>query len=242
MLIKPFSFFLDEAALKFDELLLGSRYYWPLDGKENKEIFKGTTSINYAKVETIERGLLGQAVGTRPVDGPILLSEITSSLINPFVPAKGVSVALWLYYQSHNQSGGQIFLMSGSQGTTGIKFYQPEESVENVALEVRGTARRIAFIFRAPQKVWTHYVFTWTYRAALNQFTIYVNGKMVKDFVNTKVTPGNYTLTGKVPLVFGANGSQFPSARFDDIAIWERCLASQEIPILYQYYKGKQRM
>ena len=227
--------FVDQVARKFDELLRESHHYWPLDGgKEGIKNMKRTNWINHKQLETVERGLHDKAVETRPVDGPVHLtnSKPFSDLYNS---SKGLTIAMWLYYQSNNQ--GQTFLTIGINH--GLVFYQPNSSFEHVAFSLTQLSTQCTWVFHSTQNVWSHYVFSWPSwpHCSLDPVT-YLNGQAVGKVAKETLTDVYPSILRTVALGDLA-GSKLPKAMFDDILLWGRDLQQQEVEMFYQYYKGK---
>jgi len=186
------------------------------------------------------KGIRGNAVNVKHgVSGKFTLTEgiePSQCLFNTSQCNEGFTLMLWMWYKHNN--AGQVFLASSEDKFRGHRMFQINSDKPQVAYQVTNSRKKCVVVFSTPKEVWTHYAFTYRSPDNLDSINVFVNGEEVKNFVLKDCSDGNFPFNNSAQLSVGDSDVELPEAAFDEVTIWYRNLASDEIVAAYSYYKG----
>ena len=126
------------------------------------------------------KGVRGRAVTSVEASGHILLSKDPKHCLNNSRENEGVTLSLWLLYESKGVF--QTFLAAGQHdnGDKEVHLYQRDGSKEELTFSLRASLETCFFTFCVPQQVWTQLVFTWL-KNIMDTVKVYRNGEITTN-------------------------------------------------------------
>jgi len=226
--------------LSIDKLQESAAFYWTLDDEKAINNLVGSDfGVAQSEINTV-RGIRDKAVKIdQGASGKFTLTEgldPSECLFNTSQCNEGFTMMLWLWYKHNN--AGQVFLASSEDNVTGHRMFQINCDTPQVAYQITNFHKKCLAVFSTPKEVWTHYTLTYRSLDDLDSISVFVNGEEVTNFVSKGCSDGSFPLNNITQLSVGDSGDELPEAAFDEVIIWYRKLASDEIVEAYTYYKG----
>ena len=225
--------------LSIDKLQESATFYWTMDDEKTINNIVGSDfGVVPSDINTV-KGVRGKAVNVKHgVSGKFTLTEgldPSQCLFNTSQCNEGFTLMLWMWYK-HNNSG-QVFLASSEDNFRGHRMYQINGDTPQVAYQIANSHKKCIVVFSTPKEVWTHYALTYRSLDNADGINLFLNGEEVKNFV-FKCSDGNFPISSSAQLSVGESDVELPEAAFDELIIWYRNLASDEIVAAFSYYKG----
>lgn len=224
-------------ALTTDNLLADSVYLWSFDDVNDIKNLQGEEWAEANGSVQATAGVRGQAVSAHGGAGTILLSQDPQKCLTDPQANEGVTLSLWLLYESKDVK--QTFLAAGQQDSSdwGIHLYQEGNNgnQETLILIMRTGKESCSLNFDVPQQVWTQLLFTWTNQIS-STVKVYRNGNVISNVIKN-CQPDSFSDHSNREIKIGWN--HLPSASFDDIIVWKKPLNEVEVERLFRFYKGK---
>ena len=226
--------------LPIDKLQESAVFYWTMDDeKKINNIMGSDFGVVPSEINSV-KGIRGKALKVQHgVSGKFTLTEGLSPnqcLFNTSQCNEGFTMMSWLWYKHNN--AGQVFLASSEDNFRGHRMYQINSTTPQVAYQITNSHKKCLVVFSSPKEVWTHYALTYRSLDNLDNINVFVNGVKVKNFVFKGCSDGSFPLNNGAQLAVGDSDTELPEAVFDEIMIWYRNLASDDIAAAYSYYKG----
>ena len=202
--------------------------------KDIKDL-QGETWANGSSSLQQTTGIHGRAVKASGGSGPIRLRKDTGRSLTRPSNNVGVTLSLWLLYQSRGVA--QTFLAAGRQENEdrGVHLYQNDGNKEELTFNIRNQYKSCSFRFGVPQQVWTQLVFTWKQASGVGTVVVFRNGKVITD-VAKNCYGRSFSDDPDDDIKLGS--SQMPFASFDDIIVWRKALTESQVERLFRFYKG----
>ena len=110
-----------------------------------------------------------------------------------------------------------------------------------VAFEITDSNKTCIVKFPTPKEVWTHYVLTYSTLDNTDGIDVFTNGEQVTNFAFKECSDGSFDEENVTRISIGehSHGVNLPEAAFDEVIIWYKNLAKEDINTMYSYYKGK---
>ena len=223
--------------LTTDNLLADAVCLWSFDDVNDIKNLQGEEWAEVNDSVQATAGVRGQAVSAHGGAGTILLSQDPDKCLTDPEANEGVSLSLWLLYESKDVR--QTFLVAGQQDSFGwgLHLYQGGNNgnQERLILIIRRETESCSLKFDVPQQVWTQLLFTWTNQISTT-VKVYRNGNVMSN-----VTKNCQSRSFPVHLIreIKIGWNHLPSASFDDIIVWKKALTELEAERLFRFYKGK---
>ena len=198
---------------------------WPSCGAELKCWTASTVGVN-------EGGLYSDGTSA----GRMTLSSGNQCPSSPVACVNGLFLAFWLRHEIKTETG-QTFFAAGSpeRNETGFRIFQFKGiSTDHLAFQLVLELSNCIWTFRAPQKIWSHFVIRLGPKA--NNFDLFLNGEKHIHF-DKKCTSGNFQ-NGPMGLWIGDHDSGFPHASYDDVILLQDPLSEDQIKNIFQFYHG----
>lgn len=226
--------------LSIDKLQESAAFYWTMDNERTINNIAGSDfGVTPNEINTV-KGIRGKAVNVEHgVSGKFTLTEglnPSECLFNTSQCNEGFTLMLWLWYKHNN--AGQVFLASSEDNFRGHRMFQISIDTPQVAYQITNSNKKCIIVFSTPKEVWTHYALTYRSLDDLDSINVFVNGEEVKNFVSKGCSDGSFPFNNITQLSVGESDGELPEAAFDEVIIWYRNLASDDIVTAYGYYKG----
>ena len=223
-----------------DKLQESAAFYWTMDDEKTiKNVVGSDFGVVPSEVNTV-KGIRSRAVNVHHgVSGKFTLSEglnPSECLFNSSQCNEGFTMMLWLCYKHNND--GQVFLASSEDDFTGHRMFQINSDTPQVAYQITNSRKKCLAVFSTPKEVWTHYALAYRSLDDLDSIKVFVNGEEVTNFVSKGCSNGSFPFNNITRLSVGDSDDELPEAAFDEVIIWYRNLASDDIVEAYSYYKG----
>ena len=181
-------------------------------------------------------GVVNKSIATDGQNGWVNMGSFTNTCSSQpaLCHSSGFSVALWIKYQKSD--GPMLYYLGTSaskDGHSGFLMFQDfgYDSHDHLALKVENGSMLWKRSFDVPRDSWTHVAFTWDAREGL---VIYTNGTAtVRDSLGQKtgrISRDNSVLSLGRPY----NEAVFSRAAYDEIAVWYRKLAAEEVGAIHR--------
>lgn len=190
-------------------------------------------------VRTTQGARLG-AVDTRGDAAVIKLGEVDGiCFTEPMSCSSGFTVSLWLRRRtlySNEVTERQVILSIGANGRLTFKLLQKAgQREEHLAVWVLASSRKCVRVFSVPRNLWSLFVFVWN----TTDVNIFRNGVKVDEFLDVgycvnETDEGTFQLEPVVTLK--------GDGEFDDLQIWNRALAPNEIGEMFTCIRGNRTL
>lgn len=226
--------------LSIDKLQESAAFYWTMDDEKTINNMVGSDfGVAPSDINTV-KGIRDKAMNVEHgVSGKFTLTEglnPSECLFNTSQCNEGFTLMLWMWYKHKN--AGQVFLATSEDNFRGHRMYQINSDTPQVAYQITSSHKKCLVEFSTPKEVWTHYAITYRSLDSLDNINVFVNGEEVKNFVSKGCSDGSFPFNDGAQLSVGESDVELPEAAFDEVIIWYRNLASDEISAAYSYYKG----